>query len=126
MSKRQKKRRQRQQASRTPADAGRRREDRAREAITIAWTVSVTAVFLADIVTIAAYFYSRAHPESKTAPAFEAIMLLAASVMGAASLALLPVVWRVRTVKPPQGYTVFAAIVAAAPIVVTLARLVGP
>jgi hypothetical protein len=83
----------------------------------------VTAVLLADLVTVAAHFYGRANPDSKTAPIFAAIMLLAAGVIGCVSLALLPVVWRVRTVKPPQGYTAFAAAVAAAPIVAVVGRL---
>jgi hypothetical protein len=52
-------------------------------------------------------------------------MLLAACVMGAASLAMLPVVWRVRTVKPPQGFVGFAAVVAAAPIVTLVGRLLS-
>ena len=125
MSKRRNQRRQTRKAARSPQKRDSPREDRAAEAITIAWTVSVTAVFLADLVTIAAHFYGRLHPESKTAPAFEAIMLLAACVMGAASLALLPVVWRTRTVKPPQGYSVFAAIVAAAPIVALIGRVLN-
>ncbi len=101
-------------------------EERSAEAITIAWTASVTSVFLADLVTIVAHFYARSHPGSKTAPPFEAIMLLTAAVLGLASLALLPVVWRVSRLKPPTGFVVFAALVAAAPVVVTLARLVGP
>jgi hypothetical protein len=99
------------------------REDRAAEAITIAWTVSVTAVLLADLVTIAAHYYAGANPDSKTAPIVESIMLLAASMTGAVSLAMLPVVWRTRTVKPPTGYTAFAALVAAAPIAALVGRL---
>ena len=98
-------------------------EDRPAEVITIAWTASVTSVFLADVVTIAAHFYARSHPESKLAPAFEAIMLLTACVIGLASLALLVVVWRVSRLKPPMGFVVFAALVAAAPVIATAMRL---
>ena len=123
MSQRRNQRRRGRKAARTPRNSHPPPEDRAADAITIAWTVSVTAVFLADLVTIAAHFYARAQPESKTAPAFEAIMLLAASVLGLASLALVPVVWHVRSVKPPPGFVVFAALVAAAPIVATIGRL---
>jgi predicted membrane-bound mannosyltransferase len=83
----------------------------------------VTSVLLADLVTIAAHFYADAHPESKTARPFEAIMLLTGCVLGVVSLALLAVVWRVSRLKPPRGFVVFAALVAAAPIVVTVARL---
>jgi hypothetical protein len=98
-------------------------ETRASEAVTIAWTVSVTGVFVADLIVVATHLYARSHPDAQPARALEAIMLLSAAVMGAASLALLPVVWRTRTVKPPRGYTVFAALVAAAPILVAAGRL---
>jgi hypothetical protein len=98
-------------------------ESRASEAITIAWTVSVTGVFVADLIVIAAHLYVRSHPNAQSAKALEAIMLLSAALMGAASLGLLPVVWRTRHVKPPQGYVVFAALVAAAPIIVLAGRL---
>jgi hypothetical protein len=101
-------------------------QDQAANAITIAWTASVTAVFLADLATIAAHFFSRSHPDAKTAPVFAAIMLLTACLMGMASLALLIVVWRVQRLKPPQGFIVFAALVAAAPILATIVRLTTP
>src|SRR3989304_3016524 len=84
-------------------------EERSAEAITIAWTASVTSVFLADLVTIAAHFYARSHPGSKAAVPFEAIMLLTACVMGLASLALLPIVWSVSRLKPPAGVVGFGA-----------------
>jgi len=96
------------------------------DAITIAWTASVSAVFLADMVTIAAHFFARSHPEAKSAPVFAAIMLLTASLMGVVSLVLLAVVWRVRQLKPPQGFLVFAALVATAPILATMVRLTAP
>lgn len=99
-------------------------ESRASEAVTIAWTSSVTGVLVADLVVIAAHLYARSHPDAQAAKALEAIMLLSAAVMGAASLALMPVVWRSRRVKPPQGYAVFAILVATAPIFVLVARLV--
>ena len=50
-------------------------------------------------------------------------MLLSAALMGAISLALLAAVWRTRREKPPQGYVVFAAVVAVAPIIALMARL---
>jgi len=93
------------------------------DAVTIAWTVSVTAVFLADLVTVAAYLYARWRPDIPAAQAFGAIMLASACVLGLVSLALLPVAWRIRPVRPPVGYAVFAGSVAAAPIVALAVRL---
>lgn len=120
MSKQRSKRRRDRQLR--PADSA-PQDDQPAEVITIAWTASVTSVFLADVVTIAANFYARSHPDSKLAPAFEAIMLLTACVIGLASLALLVVVWRVSRLKPPTGFVVFAALVAVAPVIVTAMRL---
>jgi hypothetical protein len=85
----------------------------------------VTAVLMADIVVIAAHLYARAYPEAEQAKALEAIMLICAAAMGCAALALLAVVWRVRKVKPPQGYVVFAALVAIAPVIALVGRLVS-
>jgi len=99
-------------------------ESRASEAVTIAWTSSVTGVLMADLIVIAAHLYARSNPDAQAAKVLEAIMLLAAAAMGTASLSLLLVVWRTRRLKPPQGYVVFAALVATAPIVALLARLV--
>jgi hypothetical protein len=93
------------------------------DAITIAWTASVTSVFITDLILIAVHFYVRSHPESQLAPAFAAIMLLTACAIGLASLVLMVVVWRVSRLKPPMGFVVFAVLVAAAPVVVTAARL---
>jgi hypothetical protein len=93
------------------------------QAVTIAWIASVTSVLMADLATIAAHFYFRFHPESKTAPLFAAIMLLTACLLGVASLALLAAVWRTSRLKPPKGFVAFAVIIAAAPIVTTICRL---
>ena len=108
-----------------PGDGREPAESRASEAVTIAWTVSVTGVLVADLIVVAAHWYVRGHPQSQPAQMLEAIMLLSAALMGAVSLALLAMVWRTRRLKPPQGYVVFAGLVAAAPIVVLIGRLMA-
>jgi hypothetical protein len=100
-------------------------ENRASEALTIAWTVSVTGVVIADLMLAAAHVYLRSRPEGQPARILEIILLLSAAAMGAISLALLPAVWRLRRLKPPPGYVLFAIAVSAAPIALTLARLLG-
>jgi hypothetical protein len=104
----------------SPADPA---ESRASEAVTIAWTSSVTGVFIADLIVIAAHLYARGNPNAQTAKVLEAIMLLSAAVMGTLSLMLLALVWRTRVVKPPRGYMAFAMLVAAAPIIALAGRL---
>jgi hypothetical protein len=104
-----------------PADPA---ESRPGEAVTLAWTSSVTGVFVADIIVIAAHLYARSNPDARAAIALEAIMLLSAAAMGAVSLALLAIVWKTRRLKPPRGYMWFATLVAVAPIVAFAARLI--
>jgi hypothetical protein len=97
-------------------------ETRTAEAATIAWTVTVTMVVMCDLAAIVAHAYALRNPEAKGAQVFGGLMLFGGAVVGAASLALLPVVYRVRATPPPTGFTVFAACAAAAPIVALVAR----
>jgi hypothetical protein len=103
-----------------PADPA---ESRASEAVTIAWTSSVTGVFVADLIVIASHLYARGNLEARAAQALDAIMLLSAAAMGTISLALLAVVWRARQLKPPRGYMAFATLATAAPIIALIGRL---
>jgi hypothetical protein len=99
-------------------------ETRAGEAVTIAWTVSVTGVLIADLMAVAAHlFVAAGHREVELVRLLESLMLLSAAAMGVVSLALLPVVWRSRRLKPPLGYVGFAVLVAAAPIAAMTVRL---
>jgi hypothetical protein len=100
-------------------------ESRASEVVTIAWTVSVTGVLIADLMVVAAHLYARSNPDAQPARLLETIMLLSASAMGIVSLALLPVVWRTRRLKPPPGYIAFAVCVAVAPLLATVVRLLA-
>ncbi|MEX2316955.1 MAG: hypothetical protein WD669_07375 [Pirellulales bacterium] len=98
-------------------------EGRAAELFTIAWTVSVTGVLIADLMCVGAHLLVRANPGAATLNVLEAVLLLSAAAMGAVSLVLLAAAWRKRRVKPPHGFTVFALLVSLAPIVAALARL---
>jgi hypothetical protein len=86
-------------------------ESGAAETITIAWTVSVTSVFVADLIVIAAHLYSRSNPSAQAARVLEAIMLISAAAMGTISLGLLIVAWhssveaaaRLHDLRSPRG-----------------------
>ena len=80
---------------------------------------------MTNLAAIAAHFYRLANPDSKPAAFFEAGMLLTACIIGLVSLALLPLVWRMRQMKPPIGIAVFAVCVAVAPVAVVAYRLVA-
>jgi hypothetical protein len=100
-------------------------ESRGGEIVTIAWTVSVTGLVIADLMLIAMSLFVRSQPHVQPARLLELVMLLSASAMGVLSLALLPVVWRARRLKPPLGYIAFAVCAAAAPIAATIVRLLS-
>lgn len=109
---------------RRPPKKGKPPEEPAVDAITIAWTSSVVCVLTADLVLILTRIYLINHPESQTGSLFAAIMLLTASLLGTISLVLLAVVWRTSRLKPPLGFSGFAALISLAPIIATVTILV--
>ncbi|HYO26572.1 MAG TPA: hypothetical protein VEQ85_16645 [Lacipirellulaceae bacterium] len=98
------------------------RESAAAEAVTVAWTVSVTMVSACDLAAVAAHWYLLQHPTIRGAAIFSNLMLFGGGVIGVASLALLRPVYRLRRVPPPPGFTVFAVCAAAAPLLAIGAR----
>jgi hypothetical protein len=57
---------------------------------------------------------------------FSYLLLFAAFVIGLIALFITPVVLRSRRVAPPSGVTVFALVVAAAPIVLVAIEILEP
>ncbi|WP_152098223.1 hypothetical protein [Lacipirellula parvula] len=90
------------------------------EVATVAWTVSVTTVFLCDIAAVAAHLYARANPRLGGAQMLSQLLLFCAAAIGLISLLLLPVVLRFRKTPPPGGFLTFAICSALAPILAVL------
>lgn len=97
-------------------------ESRASESLTVLWAVTVLMVLVADVLAVAAHFYLTANPEAEKVVLLKGLLLFTGSLVGAVSLIVLPILYRVRQVPPPPGLAVFGACVAAAPI---LTQLVG-
>jgi hypothetical protein len=97
-------------------------ESQASEAITVAWTVSVTMVLVCNVAAALAHLLARFAPEVRGAATFKELLLFSAAAIGAGSLLLLPVVLRVRRTLPPTGFTVFAVCAAVAPMLALLVR----
>ena len=91
-------------------------DNRTADATTVAWTVSVTTVFLCDIAAVAAHFYARANPQLPGAAMLSQLLLFAAATIGLISLLLLPAVVRLRKSPVPGGFLAFAVCSALAPI----------
>ena len=97
-------------------------ESRTAEAITIAWTVTLTTLLFCHVATLAAHWYVVALPEAKSMRVLREMLLFAGAVVGALSLLLLPFVQRLRLQPPPFGLVVFGTCLAAAPVLVLTLR----
>ena len=100
-------------------------ESRAAEAITIAWTVTITTLIFCHLITLAAHGYVLLSPEAKKMLLLREMILFAGAVVGVLSMLLLPFVLRYRQVPPPRGVVVFGICLAIAPILVLVLRAVG-
>ena len=79
---------------------------------TVGWSVSVL-VTLAFLVTASlGELIVGNRPAGDTASAFVQLLRWSGVVMAVVSLALIPVVYRVRPARPPTGFLVFAIVVA--------------
>lgn len=97
-------------------------ESKASEAITVAWTVSITTLFGCNLAILAVHFWLSTNPEAQGAAMLKELLLFAGAIVGVLSLLMLPVVYRLRSLPPPPGLAVFGACLAAAPPLVLLWR----
>jgi hypothetical protein len=97
-------------------------ESRTSDAATVAWTVSVTTVFLCNIAAVAAHLYAEANPQLTGARMLSQLLLFSAAAIGLLSLMLLPAVFRLRRTAPPTGFLAFAVCSALAPILAVLVQ----
>jgi hypothetical protein len=100
-------------------------ESRFAETLTIAWTVSVTGVLIADLMVLGASLFASNYPGVHAWGSLVVILLLLSAGMGTVSLGLLILAWRKRRLKPPVGFTAFAFCVAAAPMAALAVRVIA-
>jgi hypothetical protein len=90
-------------------------------ALTVAWTVAVTTVLMCDVAAAAAHALAPRQEQPQSWYVLGELLLLAGAVAGALSLALLPLVRRVRPCSPP-GFQAFSALASVAPMLALLVR----
>jgi hypothetical protein len=98
-------------------------ENRAAEAVTVAWMLTTMATLAAEVLALilwaVVWIYNRGHiPDG--ALALPALMLFIAAVTGTLCLLMAPLTYRVRAVPPPSGVTIMAVTVGAVPLVTIL------
>lgn len=101
---------------RTPA------ESTGSEAITVAWTVTITTLFCCNVALLAIHFWLVRNPDVKGLSALQELLLFAGALIGVLSLLLLPPLYKLRKVLPPKGLVVFGACLALAPLLTLLVR----
>jgi hypothetical protein len=92
-------------------------ESRAAEFMTVGWLLTTLTTLVCEVVGAAATWFAQRNPQAVGIAALATVLLFAAVITGALALLLLAVAWKLRTVKPPRGITVFAVFVSAAPLV---------
>ncbi len=99
-------------------------ETRAADAITIAWTVTVTTLTFCLLATLGAHGYVKLVPDAKKMLLLREMMLFAAAIVGTLSILLLPAVYRFRQTPPPRGLVVFGMCLSVAPLLVMVLRAI--
>lgn len=101
-------------------------ESQAAEALTVAWALAVVTVFLCDVGAVLTRLYALSVPEAAMMELLSGLLFFAAAVIGLIVLILVPIVYRIRNVPPPRGFTAFAMVVAAFPLAMMLVALARP
>lgn len=99
-------------------------ESQPSNALTVAWTVTVTTLLFANAAIVFAHWLARQYPDADGLRLMKEMLLMAGGGLGVISLVLLVVVYRVRNVAPPTGLVVFGACMAIAPILALVVRSV--
>ena len=96
-------------------------EDRSVLAVTVLWMLTILSSLAAEVGALSCFLAMRIWPVIAGDPDRRKVMigalLLAASVTGLLSLALTPLVWRLRPIKPPLAILIAAVLVGMAPFV---------
>jgi len=96
-------------------------EDRTVAAVTVVWMLTLFCTLAAELVALACLALTRRQSPPDTTPTVPQLMTVAlffaALVTGVLCLALTPLVWRLRQIKPPLAIVATALVVGLAPLV---------
>ncbi len=106
------------------ADPSEASESQAAEAATIGWMLCVLTATMCQLGVVAARLYFAWHPDATVIGTAGELLLFASAIIGLVTLALIPVVYKVRRIKPPTAVTAFAIVIGVGPLAVLLLQLV--
>ena len=126
MPKKKKKRTQPSPRVATPVSLPTDGESRQSVAVTVAWMLSLLVTLAAEVIAIPATIIAKANPqpigEGLTTAHIADLFLFLALVTGLITAALVPLVYRVRAIPPPQSIAVAALVAAAVPPITMVLR----
>lgn len=91
-------------------------ESRLSEVTTVGWMLSVMTTLACTVMALVVWTFVQGRPDNERVLVFVRYLHFSAIVMGVASLCLLGVVLRARTVPPPRSILIFAVVVSLTPI----------
>ena len=90
-------------------------ESRAAELVTVLWMLSALTTLVCEIGLLAAMGYLHSHSEAQYVAALYFLLWLTAIVAGTLTVALVPIVLKLRIQPPPPVVTMAAVIMGTAP-----------
>jgi hypothetical protein len=100
-------------------------ESQAAEAATIGWMLCVLTATVCELGVLAARLYFAWHPNATVIGTAGELLLFASAIIGLITLALIPVVYRVRRIKPPTSVTAFAVTIGLIPWLILIRQLLA-
>lgn len=101
-------------------------ESRQSVAVTVAWMLSLLVTLAAEVIAIPATIVAKANPqpigEGLTTAHIADLFLFLSLITGLITAALVPLVYRVRAVPPPQSVAVAALVAGAVPPITMVLR----
>lgn len=101
-------------------------ESRQSVAVTVAWMLSLLVTLAAEVIAIPAVIFSKANPqplgEGLTTSHVADLFLFLSLVTGLITAGLVPLVYRVRSIPPPQSIALTALVAGAVPPITMVLR----
>jgi hypothetical protein len=90
-------------------------ESQAADTMTVGWMLAILTTLLCQVAALVMRWIAVANPQLAGLGSFSAILFFAALIIGLATLALIPVLYKIRILAPPTPIVAFAAVVGLAP-----------
>jgi hypothetical protein len=99
-------------------------ESQAADAMTVGWMLAILTTLLCQVAALVMRWIAFANPQLAGLSSFSAMLFFGALIIGLVTLALIPVLYKIRVLAPPTPIVAFAVVVGLAPWVTLLMQWV--